>query len=198
MISLRRLLVRLRGGSSLHDGRSGRVILVPHCVLNQNARMPGTAERPAAVVELVMGLLTREIGILQMPCPEMCAFGVDRAHVRVENELRKPAGKTVCRSLARDLAKQIGIYLGCGIQVLGVLGKNGSPSCGVEETWKNGWCAGPGAFIEELVAELKENGLAIEMAGIRDSEPDKAIAVVERWLANANQARSCSDVDPHV
>jgi len=44
-------------------------------------------------------------------------------------------------------------------------------------------CAGSGAFIEELTAELKEQNIRIAMTGIRDSEPDKALAVVDRWLA---------------
>jgi len=152
-------------------------------MLNQNARAPGAAERPAGVVELVTGLLDRKIGILQMPCPELCAFGLDRGRTVIEDELRTEAGRSLCRSLAKDLARQIRMYQDGGIQVLGILGKNGSPSCGVEETWANGVCPGPGAFTEELTAELREQRLKLEMAGIRDSEPEKALAVVDRWLS---------------
>jgi predicted secreted protein len=188
MRSLKRLADRLRGRPNLHDGRSRKVVLVPHCVLNQNSRVAGAAERPAAVVELAMGLLDRDVGILQMPCPELCAFGLDRAQIQVGIEMRTPSGRVLCRSLARDLVKQVRMYLECEIQVLGVLGKNGSPSCGVEETWANGICPGQGAFMEELAAELKEQGIALEMTGIHDSEPDKALAVVDRWLSALNQA----------
>jgi predicted secreted protein len=186
--SLKQMADSLLGKLDLHDGRSCRVVLVPHCVLNQNSRVAGAAERPAAVVELVTGLLNREVGILQMPCPELCAFGLDRGHIQVEIELRTPSGKVFCRNLARELVKQIGTYLNCGIQVLGILGKNGSPSCGVEETWSNGVCAGSGAFTEELAAELKEQGVELELTGIRDNEPDMAIAVVDRWLSALKQA----------
>jgi predicted secreted protein len=176
--------MKMRGKPSLHDGRGGKLVLVPHCLLNQNARMAGTAERPAAVTELVQALFARDVGLVQMPCPELCAFGLDRAHVRIEDELRTPAGRAVCRSLARELVKQVGTYRDCGIRVLGVLGKNGSPSCGVERTWKRAPCPGRGAFIEELAAELDQRGIALDMAGILDSEPDEAIAVVDRWLSN--------------
>jgi predicted secreted protein len=165
------------------DCRGRKVVLVPHCVLNQNARVAGAAERPAAVVELVIGLIERDVGILQMPCPELCIFGLDRANVQVESKLRNPVGRSMSRRLARDLVQQVRTYLDCGIDILGVLGKNGSPSCGVEQTWSGGVCSGSGAFIEELAAELHEKNISLEMTGIRDSEPARAIAIVDRWLS---------------
>jgi predicted secreted protein len=165
------------------DCRGRKVVLVPHCVLNQNARVAGAAERPAAVVELVIGLLERDVGILQMPCPELFIFGLDRGNVQVESKLRNPVGRSMSRRLARDLVQQVRTYLDCGIDILGVLGKNGSPSCGVEQTWSGGVCSGSGAFIEELAAELHEKNISLEMTGIRDSEPARAIAIVDRWLS---------------
>jgi predicted secreted protein len=183
MHKIKQLIAKVRGKPDLCDCRGRTVVLVPHCTLNQNARVAGAAERPAAVVELVTGLLDRGIGILQMPCPELCAFGLDRAHVRVESELRTPAGRMLSRRLARDLVQQIKTYKDAGIRVIGILGKNGSPSCGVEETWINGLCPGSGAFMEEFAAELQENNIALEMTGIRDSEPDRAIATVDCWLS---------------
>jgi predicted secreted protein len=189
MRSLIKMSARFGGKPDFHDGRSRRIVLVPHCVLNQNARVSGAAERPAAVVELVIGLLNRDVGILQMPCPELCAFGLDRAQVQVESELRTPSGKALSRTLARELVEQIGAYRGCGIHVLGILGKNGSPSCGVEETWAKGVRSGSGAFIEELAAELSERGVVIELAGIHDGEPDKALAIVDRWLGAIERSK---------
>lgn len=143
MKALKRLAERLRRTPAFRDSRSRKVVLVPHCALNQNARVAGAAERPAAVVELIAGLLEREIGIVQMPCPELCAFGLDRAHVKIERELRNPAGRVLCRRLAQEQVRAIQAYLAGGIRVLGILGKNGSPSCGVEETWVDGVCPAP-------------------------------------------------------
>jgi uncharacterized protein YbbK (DUF523 family) len=118
-----------------------------------------------------------------MPCPELCAFGLDRGHIFIEKELRTPDGRKLVRGLAQDLVRQIRTYLDCGVHILGVLGKNGSPSCGVEETWAGHVCPGSGAFIEELASELNDQGIALEMTGMRDSEPEKAIAVLDRWLS---------------
>jgi predicted secreted protein len=180
---LRKMSARVRGKIDFHDNRSRRVILLPHCALNQNARSAGAAERPAAVAELVTGLLNRNIGIIQMPCPEICALGLVRGEVRLEKEMRTPSARAISRSLAKNLAEQIRMYLDSGIQIVGIFGKNGSPSCGVEETWANGVCEGKGAFIEELAAEISEQGFKIEIAGIRDNKPDEALAIADKWLS---------------
>lgn len=187
MDSIKRLINGMGGKLDFRDSRSRKVVLVPHCVLNQNARAAGAAERPSAVTELVTALLEREVGILQMPCPELYAFGLDRGHICVEKELRVPAGRKLVRGLAQDLVRQIRMYLDCGVHVLGVLGKNGSPSCGVEETWVGHLSPGSGAFIEELASELKEQGIALEITGIRDSEPAKAIMVMDQWLSKGKR-----------
>jgi hypothetical protein len=138
-----------------------------------------------------VGLLERDVGIVQMPCPELLAFGLNRGHVRVGTELRTAEGQLICRRLARDQVQQIQAYLAAGHRVLGVLGKNGSPSCGVEETWSDGVCPGPGAFIEALRVELRQRGVVVAMAGMRDDEPNEALAVVDRWLGFA--PRSCGN-----
>jgi len=165
------------------DVRAGRVVLVPHCAANQNARLPGCAERPAAVVELVAGLMDRRIGICQMPCPELMVLGLDREGVNIYDALDAPAARAACRRMARDLCRQVRQYLDGGVAVLGVLGKNGSPSCGVEETWRERRGPGMGVFVQELAAELTERGIALPLAGTMDAEPDAALAVVDEWLA---------------
>jgi predicted secreted protein len=184
MKQIRRLGDQLRAKLDFRDPRSRKVVLVPHCVLNQNARAAGAAERPSGMTELVTAMLEREVGIMQMPCPELFAFGLDRGHICIEKELRTPAGRRSMKTLTQDLIRQIRAYLDCGIQVLGVFGKNGSPSCGVEETWATGRvCPGSGAFMEALIAELENNRIMLEITGIRDSEPGQAIAVIDRWLS---------------
>ena len=165
------------------DGRGMRIVLVPHCVLNQNARLTRCAERPCAVTELVEGLLKRQIGIIQMPCPELMLLGLDRERIQIRSGLSSFPVRAALRAMARDLVFQIRQYLSCGVTVLGVLGKNNSPSCGVETTWFRVE-AGPGmgVFIEELQAELVEQGIDIPLAGTQDAQPEAALAVVDGWL----------------
>ena len=60
------------------DGRSRRVVFLAHCLLNQNAISDGTAVYPAAFRELVQFFLEHQVGIVQLPCPELCCLGLDR------------------------------------------------------------------------------------------------------------------------
>lgn len=165
------------------DCRSMTVVFVPHCLLNQNARLARCAELPAAVVEVAAGLMAREIGIVQMPCPELMVIGLDREKWQIRSALESRPARAACRDMARQVVYQIAQYLSCGVTVLGVLGKDGSPSCGVARTsCPQGQCDGMGVFIEELASELAEQGLDIPIAGTMDAEPGAALAIVDEWM----------------
>jgi predicted secreted protein len=53
----------------LRDQRGRRVVLVSHCLLNQNTRYAGGATRSDAVAELANELIGAGYGIHQLPCP---------------------------------------------------------------------------------------------------------------------------------
>jgi predicted secreted protein len=156
---------------NFHDERGGKVVFVPHCVLNQNARVAGAAVRPAALDDLVAALIGQSIGIVQMPCPEFEVLGLDRAHVPIREELEKNSGHAQLRRMVQDVVRQIEAYRKCGIAVLAILGKNGSPTCGVSTTWRAGVVPGAGAFIEELRVRLRERNLPLPILGIEDVNP---------------------------
>src|SRR6516162_5675778 len=59
----------------LRDERSRRVVLVSHCLLNENTRYAGGATRPGAVAEIIDELMAAGYGIHQLPCPERLAWG---------------------------------------------------------------------------------------------------------------------------
>ena len=59
----------------LHDQRSGKVVFLSHCLLNQNTRDLGGAGRRGNVAEIVQPCLEQGIGIVQLPCPEEHAWG---------------------------------------------------------------------------------------------------------------------------
>ena len=59
----------------LRDQRGRRVVLVSHCLLNQNTRYAGGATRAGAVAELADELIGAGYGIHQLPCPERLAWG---------------------------------------------------------------------------------------------------------------------------
>jgi predicted secreted protein len=168
-----------RRGVNFHDARGRRVVLVPHCALNQNSRVAGAAVRPAAMENLIAGLLQHNIGIIQMPCPELILLGLDRARLPIGAELEKPESQAQLHRMALDLIEQITAYRRCGVTVLAILGKNGSPTCGVETTWRGGVVPGTGAFIKEMRALLRNHWMKVKIIGIEDDNPEAVLSKLE-------------------
>lgn len=138
------------------DGRSKKVVFIAHCLLNQNAISDGTAVRPAAFEQLAYALLEREIGIVQMPCPELCCLGLDRGdeaggqrdvleeNTRIRAEMQKPRAHGRLTALVEQVMWQIGEYHRHGFEILGVIGPTARPTAAWRRprpgTWRRlGW-----------------------------------------------------------
>jgi predicted secreted protein len=192
--------------SVLPDGRSRRVIFLSHCLLNENVRYAGGATRPGGVDELVDAVQAAGVGICQMPCPEqqvwggvgkrrlMMMFGADGRGLRPVRRLMTPIFLAYTRwryrRLAREVVASIADYQRSGYLVVGVVGVDGSPSCGVRLTLELERAAdalaacdpaatdttrfndrvvsantvpGPGLFIAAMRGESKRRGLTVNL-----------------------------------
>lgn len=134
----------------LRDERSKRVVFVSHCLLNENTRYLGGAFRPGGVAELVGELLDEGVGIRQMPCPELHAWGgVLKRRMLLAYGARGRAlyrwrglllrcfvlyTEIIYRRLAREIAAEIADYSRSGFTVVGIIGVGASSSCGVHTT----------------------------------------------------------------
>ena len=175
------------------DGRSKRVIFLAHCLLNQNAISDGTAVCPAAFGELIQLLLDREVSVVQMPCPELCCLGLDRGDVhgadrpvveentRIRRAMEKDGPRQKREALADLVAEQVQEYHKHGFQVLGIVGANRSPNCGVETTSDfDREVEGRGAFMEAIAQRLEAAGISVPMLGLK--RPDGAAQKVAALL----------------
>ena len=175
------------------DGRSKKVIFLAHCLLNQNAISDGTAVYPAAFRELIQLLLEREVGIVQMPCPELCCLGLDRGDIhgaerpvvventRIRRAMEADGPRRKREALADQVAEQIQEYQKHGFQVLGIVGANRSPNCGVETTSDfDREVEGRGAFMEAIAQRLEAAGISVPMLGLK--RPDGAAQKVAALL----------------
>jgi predicted secreted protein len=61
-----------------NDKRSKKIILVSHCILNQNTKLDECTHFPGPVWDVVKLLADRGYGIIQIPCPELLLLGLDR------------------------------------------------------------------------------------------------------------------------
>ena len=134
----------------IRDLRSRRVIFVAHCLLNQNTRYLGGARRGGAIREIVESCLEHDIGIVQLPCPEQHAWGgVLKRRLLLfygsEGKLRYRLRRVlfplflwytrrIYRKLARRTADEILDYQKAGFAVLGIIGVDASPTCGVKQS----------------------------------------------------------------
>lgn len=117
----------------VRDNRSGKIIFLSHCCLNQNAKVRGIATYPGAIRPLVELLLDEGVGMFQMPCPEMSYVGAMRWG-QVKDQYNSPMFRRHCRNLAERVADQMEEYHRSGYQVLGAVMMDGSPVCGLHKT----------------------------------------------------------------
>jgi predicted secreted protein len=137
-------------GDDRYDARGRRVIFAAHCLLNENVRYPGGATRSGTVDEFVDAVQRSGVGIVQMVCPEQQAWGgvlkrrmlmclgADRGPLRSIRKLVMPLFVAYTRwrydRLASRVAAEVADYRRAGFDVVGIVGVDGSPSCGVRRT----------------------------------------------------------------
>ena len=178
------------------DGRSQKVAFLAHCLLNQNAISDGTAVRPAGFPEMVSYLLEHGVGIVQRPCPELLGLGLDGGdppgaerpvvveNTRIRRAMAQAEPSRRLAQLVEDTMTQLLEYRRYGFQVVGILGANRSPCCGVDTTSQDDQeVPGMGVFLEALSHRLEEVGWKIPMVGFRGT--DDAVETVQRLLERA-------------
>ena len=157
---LTRILKKLIGNRPV-DPRSRRFVAVIECILNQNIRDDGAACSPAMNFPLLQCCHQHDIGVLQMPCPEVYALGFDRkrdAGQTLRAALEKESSTKLCLDLAVETTNRIEDYLNRGDELVAIVGGNPkSPGCAVHH--------GPdelrpesGVFMKLLQQELRRRG----------------------------------------
>lgn len=135
---------------TLKDERHKKVVFLSHCILNENTRYLGGAFCPGALTDVVSKWMNKGVGIVQMPCPEQHAWGgvnktwmwlayaskgTLREHVSI---IMLPAFLLYTRlrykRIARDVCNRMKDYRKAGYEIVGVVGIDGSPTCGVRES----------------------------------------------------------------
>jgi predicted secreted protein len=166
----------------MEDKRSKKIIVVSHCIINQNSKVYGLASYPAVNISLVKFFIDNDLGILQMPCPETTYLGIGRWQY-VKQQYDTPAFRNHCKKIIDSVLDQIEDYQKHGYRIIAILGIDGSPSCGVNLTPKHPNWGGmippklpsstrekeKGVFMEILDEELKKRGLKIPLIGVPET-----------------------------
>jgi|WetSurMetagenome_2_1015567.scaffolds.fasta_scaffold36826_2 predicted secreted protein len=157
----------------MQDKRSKKMVLLVHCILNQNSKVEGIARYPGTFRPAVDLILAKEVGIYQLPCPEMAYLGISRWS-SVRDQYNSPFFKRHCRALAERVMDEMEDYARRGYRIAAMVGMDGSPSCGVDfsqealgEAWggrmnklpERQYIRGTGTFIEVLKQVATERHL---------------------------------------
>ena len=171
-----------------NDKRSKKIILVAHCLLNQNSISDGTADFAATIEIISKYILNQDVGIIQLPCPELHCLGIDRGNTegsksdvlientRIRSNLLKKESQIKLQVLVDQTVFQIEEYIKHKFKIIGVIGINRSPSCGIDSTSKNNnEINGKGVFMTILENSLAKKDIQLKMIGIKTSELELAL-----------------------
>ncbi len=134
--------------TSMADARSGEVVFISHCLLNQNTRYLGGAVCRGVVSAAIAPYVRDGAGIIQMPCPEQRVWGgvlktrmlwvIEHPRIARAAPVLFPVVLRYVRwryaQQARAIVRDVEGYLASGLSVRGIVGVAGSPSCGVDTT----------------------------------------------------------------
>jgi len=167
--------------TKLPDMRSRKIILIAHCILNQNTRYFGGASHPGAQVQALRELLQTECGIIQLPCPETSAWGgIDKKLIwmpmmgfRRMWSLFAPLALPLFRVWTRfnyslqaeRVTREIQRMIHAGIEIVSITGIDGSPTCGVNHSLDMRACFAYHATVDtEKLTSRSYNGFLYQKA----------------------------------
>lgn len=183
-----------------------KIIFVSHCILNTASKVVLYNQKEIDAEEalrkkFMYKIIDKEIMVVQLPCPEFTLYGA-RRWGHVSNQFDNPFFRKHCRDILSPILDQLKEYLVNDdmFEVLGFVGVDGSPSCGVDYTCRGDWYGSfggrtdlsqtladchlekePGVFFDELQKMLKEEHLdkQIVISSLFAPEPEKCLNLLD-------------------
>ena len=174
----------------MKDKRSGKIVIVSHCILNVHSLEDNLAIYPGSEREIIELFLEKGVGIFQLPCPEIELSGIFRKALPKESYDKKKI-RDFYHNLADKIVKTLNRYVQKNYSFTAVIGAEGSPTCGIDKVgkWKTNvtgkkefprdveFIPGRGVFMEELqkILEIKRiypHWIGIPGKSIRSLKPD--------------------------
>ncbi len=183
-----------------------KIIFVCHCVLNTASKVVMYEKEDMRKEEdlrlcFMRKALEQGVQFVQLPCPEFKMYGA-RRWGHVSNQFDNPFFRSNCRDMLKPIIMELQEYLSCKerFKVLGIVGIDGSPSCGVNLTCCADWYGSfgereglqetlsevkmvskQGIFIQELCKLLQENNLQeiVPLKGLFADNPSEIMSLLE-------------------
>lgn len=168
-----------------------KIVFVVHCILNTRTMVQDLTtvkKYPGNINDVVEVLIKNKVGVIQLPCPEKAIFGLNRERNTKTAFLKDQKFIKVCEKIANNLIREIKDYQRAGFKTAFILGKRGSPSCGVVETHieKDGraFCVkGKGILFEIIEKKLRDAGLNIPLIDFEHEEVKECLEEIKSKLS---------------
>ncbi|HCM89405.1 MULTISPECIES: CD3072 family TudS-related putative desulfidase [Vagococcus] len=181
-----------------------KILYVAHCLLNPSAKLQSTEISLAAEDTLrkkfLLKAIEKDIHIAQLPCPEFTLYG-PRRWGHVKDQFDNPFYRKHCVSILTPILDEMEAYYTEKdlFDLIGIVGVDGSPSCGVDCTYRSQCWMGEfsdrennlekdletiqkydekGVFMEVLEMELKKRELNIPIIGLYAPDQDKVLSLL--------------------
>lgn len=183
-----------------------KILLVGHCILNTASKVVLYDKEEMDAEErlrkrFLLKAVEQDIQLIQLPCPEFTLYGAKRwGHV--SEQFDNIFFRKHCRRILLPIMDQLLEYKSNGerFEILGIIGIDGSPSCGVDYTCtgkesygclggrddrimevihSTDLCRRSGILIRVLTELLEEYGITeIPAAGLYAQEPEKCMDLI--------------------
>jgi len=182
-----------------------KIVFVSHCILNTASKVVLYNQEEIDAEEALRKkfmhkAIDESIQLIQLPCPEFTLYGANRwGHV--SNQFNNVFFRNHCRKILTPIIDQLKEYLAHQerFEILGIVGIDGSPSCGVDYTCEGNWYGsfegrqnlsealdscklsrGSGVLMAVLKEMLEEEGLAkqIKITSLFAPEPEKCLNII--------------------
>lgn len=183
-----------------------KIIFVSHCILNTASKVvlynqDEIDAEEALRLKFMRKVIENDVQVIQLPCAEFSLYGAKRwGHV--SDQFDNIFFRNYCRQILTPIINQLIEYLDNPefFEVLGIVGIDGSPSCGVDYTCQANWYGSfesrqglqetldtckmvnkPGIFMDVLKQMLKENKLddKVKVTSLFANEPQKCLSLLD-------------------
>lgn len=164
--------------------KNREIFVVCHCILNCDAKIDKLSNFKG-IKNISKQLIEEGYGIIQLPCPEMIMYGINR-WPQSKEQFDNIFFRKQCRSILGPYVMQLRNYMKNNYYIKGIIGIEGSSNCGYKKTNSSKHWHGKlkqcnyilekinslelinekGVFIEELEKLLDEHGINIPIIGI--------------------------------
>ncbi|MEF9840363.1 MAG: hypothetical protein RR275_04920 [Lachnospiraceae bacterium] len=162
-----------------------KILVVSHCFLNEAVKLKHPdkitqAEDRVSRRSFLKKLIAEGVELIQLPCPEVIIYGTNRWEHSL-SQFDTPFFRQEARKMLLPIVMQLEEYTKYPdrFELLGILGVDGSPSCGINFTYDSDW---GGEINSQLPSNLQNTTLK------KISKPGVFMSVLKELLLERHLA----------